>query len=128
MVRGQMNFKRLSLTDIKIDIPRLPKKKSLIAAMEAAGMILCIASYLWSIVVHLLIHFDCRCEEQMGEELMGKEAYCAEEESFTQWLWKVQGHAGKDQGLLQVLYNLISLSLSLSLPHACALTSIHALL
>lgn len=37
MVRGQMNFKRLSLTDIKIDIPRIPKKKSLIAAMEAAG-------------------------------------------------------------------------------------------
>lgn len=37
MVRGQMNFKRLSLTDIKIDIPRIPKKKSLIAAMQAAG-------------------------------------------------------------------------------------------
>ncbi|PKA52094.1 putative 60S ribosomal protein L14 [Apostasia shenzhenica] len=37
MVRGQMNFKRLSLTDIKIDIPRIPKKKALIAAMEAAG-------------------------------------------------------------------------------------------
>lgn len=37
MVRCQMNFKRLSLTDIKIDIPRIPKKKSLIAAMEAAG-------------------------------------------------------------------------------------------
>lgn len=36
MVRGQMNFKRLSLTDIKIDIPRIPKKKTLIAAMEAA--------------------------------------------------------------------------------------------
>lgn len=30
-------MKRLSLTDIKIDIPRIPKKKSLIAAMEAAG-------------------------------------------------------------------------------------------
>lgn len=37
MVRGQMNFKRLSLTDIKIEIPRVPKKKSLVAAMEAAG-------------------------------------------------------------------------------------------
>ena len=37
MVRGQMNFKRLSLTDIKIDIPRVPKKKTLIDAMEAAG-------------------------------------------------------------------------------------------
>lgn len=32
-----MNFKRLSLTDIKIDISRIPKKKTLIAAMEAAG-------------------------------------------------------------------------------------------
>ncbi|CAN6462091.1 unnamed protein product [Victoria cruziana] len=38
MVRGQMNFKRLHLTDIKIDIPRIPKKKSLIAAMEAADV------------------------------------------------------------------------------------------
>ncbi|CAN6479520.1 unnamed protein product [Victoria cruziana] len=38
MVRGQMNFKRLVLTDIKIDIPRLPKKKSLIAAMEASNV------------------------------------------------------------------------------------------
>lgn len=37
MVRSQMNFKRLSLTDIKIDIKRVPKKKALIAAMEAAG-------------------------------------------------------------------------------------------
>lgn len=32
-----MNFKRLSLTDIKIDIKRVPKKKDLIKAMEAAG-------------------------------------------------------------------------------------------
>ncbi|KAF9609616.1 hypothetical protein IFM89_020279 [Coptis chinensis] len=38
MVRSQMNFKRLSLTDIKIDIPRVPKKKSLIQAMEAADV------------------------------------------------------------------------------------------
>lgn len=37
MVRSQMNFKRLSLTDIKIDIKRVPKKKTLIDAMEAAG-------------------------------------------------------------------------------------------
>ena len=37
MVRCQMNFKRLSLTDITIDIKRVPKKKTLIAAMEAAG-------------------------------------------------------------------------------------------
>nr|KJB65879.1 hypothetical protein B456_010G116700 [Gossypium raimondii] len=27
MVRGQMNFKRLTLTDITIDIPRVPKNK-----------------------------------------------------------------------------------------------------
>lgn len=32
-----MNFKRLTLTDITIDIKRVPKKKTLIAAMEAAG-------------------------------------------------------------------------------------------
>ncbi|CAN4113701.1 unnamed protein product [Withania somnifera] len=38
MVRSQMNFKRLSLTDIKIDIKRIPKKKTLIAAMEAADV------------------------------------------------------------------------------------------
>ncbi|KAG6416221.1 hypothetical protein SASPL_123646 [Salvia splendens] len=38
MVRSQMNFKRLSLTDIKIDIKRVPKKKTLVAAMEAADV------------------------------------------------------------------------------------------
>ncbi|KAL9408372.1 hypothetical protein AB3S75_046852 [Citrus x aurantiifolia] len=38
MVRGQMNFKSLSLTDIKIDIPRVPKKKTLIDAMEKADV------------------------------------------------------------------------------------------
>ncbi|KAI3962519.1 hypothetical protein MKW92_013970 [Papaver armeniacum] len=37
MVRRQMSFKRLSLTDIKVDIGRTPKKKVLIKAMEAAG-------------------------------------------------------------------------------------------
>ena len=37
MVRTQMNLKRLSLTDIKIDIKRVPKKKTLVEAMEAAG-------------------------------------------------------------------------------------------
>ncbi|KAJ0766223.1 putative ribosomal protein L14 [Helianthus annuus] len=40
MVRGQMNFKRLTLTDIKIDIKRVPNKKTLIAAMEVAGIII----------------------------------------------------------------------------------------
>ncbi|RAL42194.1 unnamed protein product [Cuscuta campestris] len=38
MVRTQINFKRLSLTDIVIDIKRVPKKKNLIAAMEAADV------------------------------------------------------------------------------------------
>ncbi|KAJ1398941.1 Translation protein SH3-like domain superfamily [Sesbania bispinosa] len=38
MGRSQMNFKRLSLTDIKIDIKRIPKKKDLIKAMEAADV------------------------------------------------------------------------------------------
>ncbi|XP_059297826.1 large ribosomal subunit protein eL14y-like isoform X1 [Lycium ferocissimum] len=38
MVRSQMNFKRLSLTDIKIDIKKIPKKKTLIADMEAADV------------------------------------------------------------------------------------------
>jgi large subunit ribosomal protein L14e len=35
-----VNFKRLSLTDIKIEIPRMPKKKQLIDAIEAAGKLL----------------------------------------------------------------------------------------
>ncbi|KAF9683039.1 hypothetical protein SADUNF_Sadunf05G0170700 [Salix dunnii] len=38
MVRGQMNFKRLSLTDIKIEINRVPNKKALIEAMEKADV------------------------------------------------------------------------------------------
>ncbi|KAK9055697.1 hypothetical protein SSX86_026782 [Deinandra increscens subsp. villosa] len=38
MVRGQMNFKRLTLTDIKIDIKRVPNKKTLIAALDAADV------------------------------------------------------------------------------------------
>ncbi|KOM33902.1 hypothetical protein LR48_Vigan02g005200 [Vigna angularis] len=38
MVRSQVNFKRLSLTDIKIDIKRVPKKKDLIQAMDAADV------------------------------------------------------------------------------------------
>jgi hypothetical protein len=37
MIRCQINFKRLSLTDIKIDIKRVPKKTTLIKAMEEAG-------------------------------------------------------------------------------------------
>ncbi|KAE9620910.1 putative 60S ribosomal protein L14 [Lupinus albus] len=37
IVRSQVNFKRLSLTDLKVDIKRIPKKKDLISALEAAG-------------------------------------------------------------------------------------------
>ncbi|KAG7964864.1 hypothetical protein I3843_09G192600 [Carya illinoinensis] len=36
MERSQMNFKRLSLTNLKIDIKRVPKKKELLDAMEKA--------------------------------------------------------------------------------------------
>ncbi|KAL1294682.1 hypothetical protein HN51_055474 [Arachis hypogaea] len=38
MVRSQVNFKRLSLTDLKVDIKRVPKKKELIKAMEDADV------------------------------------------------------------------------------------------
>ncbi|KAK1379774.1 Ribosomal protein L14 [Heracleum sosnowskyi] len=38
MVRSQINFKRLTLTDITIEIKRTPKKKELIKAMEAADV------------------------------------------------------------------------------------------
>ncbi|GAB2265942.1 60S ribosomal protein L14A [Dionaea muscipula] len=38
MIRCQMNFKRLSLTDIKINIRRSPKKSILIKAMEEADV------------------------------------------------------------------------------------------
>ncbi|CAM0903802.1 unnamed protein product [Alopecurus aequalis] len=38
MVRCQINFKRLSLTDIKIDIKRIPKKATLIKALEGADV------------------------------------------------------------------------------------------
>lgn len=58
MVRCQMNFKRLSLTDIKIDIKRVPKKTTLIKAMEEAGDLLSLDSffntYLMSIA-HLIL-------------------------------------------------------------------------
>ncbi|KAK2648792.1 hypothetical protein Ddye_016281 [Dipteronia dyeriana] len=38
MIRSQMNFKRLSLTDITVDIKRAPTKKTLIEAMEKADV------------------------------------------------------------------------------------------
>lgn len=36
-VRRVINFKRLALTDIKLDIPRLAKKKVLSEALSTAG-------------------------------------------------------------------------------------------
>lgn len=45
-----MNFKRLSLTDIVIDINRVPKKKNLVEAMEKAGE-LCFTYVLMSDIV-----------------------------------------------------------------------------
>ncbi|XP_021841940.2 60S ribosomal protein L14-1 [Spinacia oleracea] len=38
MVRGQMNLKRLSLTDIKVEIEKSPNKKTLVEAMETADV------------------------------------------------------------------------------------------
>ncbi|AQK52914.1 60S ribosomal protein L14-1 [Zea mays] len=38
MVKCQINFKRLSLTDIKIDIKSVPKKTTRIKAMEEADV------------------------------------------------------------------------------------------
>lgn len=96
MVRGQVNFKRLSLTDIKIDIPRVPKKKSLIAAMEAAGntissCIECKSISAFQIGFYFPVYstndekyWNCRCKEQVGEQFMGQEADCAEKKSFSQ--------------------------------------------
>ena len=60
-VRRIVNFKRLVLTDFKIDIPRLAKKKVLSAALEESGvhLRLClglscplIQSYMALIAVH----------------------------------------------------------------------------
>merc|ERR1712086_99652 len=39
MVRQPINFKRLSLTDVKIDIKRMPGKTALKAALEESGAI-----------------------------------------------------------------------------------------
>ncbi|KAH7414766.1 hypothetical protein KP509_14G010100 [Ceratopteris richardii] len=36
--RGAMNFKRLSLTDLKVDIPRMPTKNQLAVAIESADV------------------------------------------------------------------------------------------
>ena len=93
MVRSQVNFKRLSLTDIKIDIKRVPKKKDLVKAMEDVVsllfywlLLLLILSlgYNWKYLFMLLVN------EQVGEEFMGKKTLCQEEKGIPQWLWLVQ--------------------------------------
>ncbi|KAI5057644.1 hypothetical protein GOP47_0027659 [Adiantum capillus-veneris] len=38
MVHGAMDFKRLSVTDLVVEIPRMPKKKQLADAIEAADI------------------------------------------------------------------------------------------
>lgn len=52
IVRGQMNLKRLQLTDLKIEIPRVPKKKTLAEALEAAGK-KAVPSLFWVIFIFL---------------------------------------------------------------------------
>lgn len=57
-----MNFKRLSLTDIKIDIPRVPKKKTLIDAMEKAGRdSVCVSIYIYveKVLLFLFLVYAC---------------------------------------------------------------------
>ena len=69
-----MNFKRLSLTDIVIEINRVPKKKALIEAMEKAGecgFSMCNAFEILYGVCNLILESVCRREEQVGEELVG---------------------------------------------------------
>ncbi|KAJ0844914.1 putative ribosomal protein L14 [Helianthus annuus] len=87
MVRGQMNFKRLTLTDIKIAIKRVPNKKTLIATMEAAGIIISemvgTSEAMLAAVLMTEFYFVCRCQEQVGKQLMGKKTHCSKEESLT---------------------------------------------
>lgn len=45
--RRVVNFKRLALTDLKVEIPRLASKKVLTAAFAEAGEYICILSTGW---------------------------------------------------------------------------------
>mmetsp|Transcript_299 Transcript_299/g.685 ORF Transcript_299/g.685 Transcript_299/m.685 type:complete len:131 (-) Transcript_299:132-524(-) len=47
MVRGIHSLKRLALTDLKVDIQRLPKKTALVKALEAAGTVEKFSSSSW---------------------------------------------------------------------------------
>lgn len=47
MLRQQINFKRLALTDFKVDIPRLAKKKALKAALEESQVFTKFAASSW---------------------------------------------------------------------------------
>ena len=46
-VRRQMNFKRLALTDFKVDIPRGVKKGALAAALKESGAFEAFAASAW---------------------------------------------------------------------------------
>ena len=66
-----MNFKRMALTDFKIDIPRLAKKKVLTAALEESGMPLACLPHIayvchlgWSLVA--VQHHACWSPGQQG--------------------------------------------------------------
>ena len=87
MVRTQMNFKRLSLTDLKVDIKRVPKKKDLLQAMEAAGgRTIDVLPYnviygcLICLIITIVIIFRY---QEVGEFILGKETHCSEEEGCT---------------------------------------------
>lgn len=87
MERIQMNLKRLSLTDIVIEFLR--RRFSLRLWRKLVSSSVVHASYVWHCkclawsVIFNVYNF-CRCEEQVGEEFMGKEADCAEEKSCPQ--------------------------------------------
>lgn len=59
IVRTVVNFKRLTLTDIKIDVRRLAKKKELKEAIEAGGKKARLP------LVHLLQSWTCWCISEM---------------------------------------------------------------
>ena len=55
-MRASINFKRLSLTDIAIEIPRMPKKKQLADAIEAAGSVLILKCFV-CLIIHCVDQF-----------------------------------------------------------------------
>lgn len=59
-VRRVMNFKRLALTDLKVDIPRLAKKKVLSEALSTSGGCAVVA-------VASVVCTGCTCATGCGE-------------------------------------------------------------